>query len=339
MPTRDFFVFCTSLHPLELRAIGALSEVRHLPAEDKIYGAGESADTLYIINRGTVEIEQADPNRPASACYLSRGEIFGDLELLAERPRQETARTREPVSLQCFQRQDFAELLRRVPSFFRFLCDHLAYRLIDARHAALSQIHNLELKGSLTNFDLITIYQTIAQSFQTGQLSIVNRAGQLIAAFHFESGQPVAGHFQHLTGEEAFWQLFLAEDLRGTFSFSSGEQKKTAPHGPAIARKANDMLFAAIQSRDEFQELRDTMMSSATLELQKPGFALGPSDTAISHSLIEQIWRCCAERPTALSGLYPHFSVCELKLYQAVRELMRTAHLALSAGTESQNVA
>ena len=69
------------------------------------------------------------------------------------------------------------------------------------------------MSGSLKNFDLITVYQTIVNSSQTGELSISADDGSLISAFFFEAGQPRGAQFQHLTGEEAFWQLFLADDL------------------------------------------------------------------------------------------------------------------------------
>ena len=55
MVDRDFFGFCTTLKPLELKALGALSEIRHLTAGETIYAAGDPSDVLYIINRGVVE--------------------------------------------------------------------------------------------------------------------------------------------------------------------------------------------------------------------------------------------------------------------------------------------
>ncbi|HMJ06886.1 MAG TPA: cyclic nucleotide-binding domain-containing protein [Chthoniobacterales bacterium] len=338
MPARDFFAFCTSLHPIELRAVGALSQVRHLPEGETIYAPGEPADILYIINRGRVEILPATSSRATPGLQLTRGDIFGDLEVLTNRPRAEIARACEPVSLQCFHRQDFAQLQGRVPLFFRYLCEQLAHRFVEAREAATLHRQSLELGGSLANFDLVTIYQTIAQSSQTGELSIMDEGGHLHAAFQFEAGQPLAGHFEHLTGEEAFWQLFLAENRRGTFSFSSDTRKWSEPRGPIIARKADDMLINALQFRDEFHALKATMPGVAMLELKKPALVLETDRSEIPHFLLEQIWRR-SQRGTPLAGLYPHFSVCELKIYQAVRELVQTGHLALSAEEESQKVA
>lgn len=339
MPAQDFFTFCTSLLPIELKALGALSEARHIPEGETIYTVGEPAVTLYIINRGVIEMVHEPAIGAAPATYLSRGDIFGDLEVLTGRPRQQRAHTREAASLRCFRRQDFPELQRRVPSFFRYLCEQLANRLVDIRNAAISQSHCLELTGSLTKFDLVAIFQTITHSSQTGELSILSENGETIAAFYFESGQPLGGRFRHLSGEEAFWQLFLADDLHGTFSFASGEQTQKPPQDQLIARKADDMLITAIQSRDEFQPLKSAMPSSAILELQKPAFRLEMSEDANSQALMEQIWRRCAEETTSLGDLSAHFSVCELKIYRAVQELVRTGHLALSAAEEAQKVA
>jgi CRP/FNR family transcriptional regulator len=133
MPTRDFFAFCTSLKPIELRAIGALSRVEHLPASEVIYKPGDESETLYIINRGVVEIGAEISSRPLPGKYLSRGNIFGEAEVLTEVPRKQRAKSCEPVSLQCFSRKDLPELMQRVPTFFRYLCQELAARLIEDR--------------------------------------------------------------------------------------------------------------------------------------------------------------------------------------------------------------
>ena len=45
--------------------------------------------------------------------------------------------------------------------------------------------------------------------------------GDTISTFYFEKGTPRWGRFEHLSGEEAFWQLFLHEHRSGTFSFSN----------------------------------------------------------------------------------------------------------------------
>ena len=92
MPAGDFFAFCTSLQPLELKALGALSQVRHIPEKETVYSPGDMGDTLYILNRGVIEMVQDDAKRELAATYLSRGDVFGDLEALTHVPRRHTVR-------------------------------------------------------------------------------------------------------------------------------------------------------------------------------------------------------------------------------------------------------
>ena len=83
---RDFFGFCTALKPLERKALGTLSEVRHLEEGETVYSPGDPADLLYIINRGVVEVAQDNGNQQGTVTYLSRGDVFGDVEALSGLP-------------------------------------------------------------------------------------------------------------------------------------------------------------------------------------------------------------------------------------------------------------
>ena len=340
MVDRDFFGFCISLKPLELKAIGQLSQTRHLAAGETIYAPGDPGDAFYIINRGVVEaVRSSDKN--VSDTYLSRGDIFGDVEVLTERPRKYLVRTREAVSLQCFHREDFPELVRRVPSFFQYLCEQLAFRLAQARDLTLAQSHCLELSGSLSNFDLVTVYQTIVNSSQTGELRISNESSQLISAFYFEKGQPRCGQFEHLTGEEAFSQLFLSEALAGTFSFSSGDRSvRAGMQAEEIARNPDEMLINALQGRDELIELKRRMPDgSATLHRRKPNLVWPAHAPANLRPVAEQIWKLIDGGPVALSSLFRACSFNELKIYKAVNELVESQHLDLSPIDAAEKVA
>ena len=233
---RDFFAYCTSLRLIELKAIGVLSQVRHYHAGDQIYSAGEEGEELYIINRGVAELVPPNPAPGTPATVLSRGDLFGASGALMSLPRDHSARARADLSVQCFRRSDFPELLRRVPSFFLFISEKLASRLFQTTELIHSHGHALELTGSLANFDVITIYQTILHSKQTGLLTIANGHGERISEFFFERGTPRWGRFTHLTGEEAFWQLFLHDDQGATFSFANGPDQRgrrcrTTPSG------------------------------------------------------------------------------------------------------------
>ncbi|MDQ2918859.1 MAG: cyclic nucleotide-binding domain-containing protein [Verrucomicrobiota bacterium] len=340
MGNRDFFTFCTSLKPVELRALGALSQVRHIAAQEKIYDAGDPPDALYIINRGMVEIVQEGGPRAAGRTYLSRGDIFGDVEVLIDLPRRHSVQTREPVSLQCFARENIDELTRRVPAFFHYLSERLASRLFQARNAALSQSHCLELSGYLANFDLVTIYQTIVHSSQTGELTVRDERDELLASFHFDAGRICGGQFEHLTGEEAFEQLFLAQDLRGTFAFSSAQTKGSrALQTDMATRDPAEVLIHALQSRDELDALRKEMPdSSRRLLRQKLEVALDGMPNEV-RAVAQKIWRLASGGRLQLCEIYHKLEVSELKIYVALRELVSSGQLELASNVLEEQVA
>src|SRR5438270_9199577 len=341
MLDRDFFAYCTSLKLLELKAIGELSRVRHLGEGEIIYSTGDPGDALYIINRGVVEMIQPSALTSAPAAYLSRGDIFGDVETLSGVPRKHRARTCEPVSLQCFELKDFPELMRRVPSFFFFLSGQLALRLAQARDLAINQSHCLELSGNLSNFDLITVYQTIANSSQTGQLRISNAAGELVSAFFFEQGQSRCGQFEHLTGEEAFWQLSGNDTISGTFTFSASElPEKDWIQSERITKNASEMLINALQGRDEFAKVKQKFSdSAATVQCARPAFNWPASAAPELQPAAEQIWKCVAAGPLTVASPFRECPVCELKICQVIDELIQSRHLGWSAYAGAAKVA
>ncbi len=337
----DFFSYCTSLKPLQLKAIGELSHVRHLAEGEIVYRAGDPGEALYIINRGAVEISQDNAGHEPAAASLTRGDMFGDLEALTNLPRSQVVRACEPVSLQVFPRKNFGELQRRVPSFFQYLAEHLANRLIQARDFALSQSDCLELSGSLANFDVVTIYQTIVNSLQSGELTLIDERSEVMGAFMFEAGQPRCGQFHHLNGEEAFWQLFLSSSLAGSFSFSSNERATSdGIQAGQITRKPGDMLINALQFRDEFEELKSSLHGGkVVLRRAKLNFDWHGADSSLLREAAEQIWQIAYSTPVTVAALYKHCAVCELKIYRIVQELVASGHFMLVPPSAAEKIA
>ena len=332
MPARDFFSFCTTLKPLELKALGELSYIRHVDQGIILYSAGQPADILFIVNRGTVELLDAG-SPPARTSTLSRGDIVGGVELLTATPRGKTARAAEPLSMRCFHREDFPELVRRVPSFFLFLSEQFAGRLqhlTDATPILPKEEKNLELAGSLANFDLVTIYQTIVIAAQTGELRVFNESSELMAAFAFETGQPHSGQFEHLVGEEALLQLFLRDSLAGTFLFNSrGQTVATDAQPRQITRQAGDLLIRAIQGRDELHHYKARLGSDAVLHRRKLNFDWPADAPADLQPVAEEIWQYAYSMPTPMAPLYHRCAVSELKIYQIIDTLVQSGHFEM----------
>ncbi|MGH8094878.1 MAG: cyclic nucleotide-binding domain-containing protein [Chthoniobacterales bacterium] len=331
MAQRDFFAFCKSLHLIELKAIGQLSRVKHFAEGEIVYSPEQEGDELYLITRGALEL--LPPNlRPGMApTVLSRGDIFGETGALMGRPRDHSARACAALSAQCFRRDDFPELTARVPSFFLFLAEKLANRLFQARELSRSPNNALELTGSLANFDIVTIYQTIIQSMQTGLLTIADEGGETISTFYFEKGTPRWGRFQHLSGEEAFWQLFLHEHRSGSFSFSNQVQVGADwGKGSALTRHPDEILINAIQMRDQFDDLRKRMRDcAARLKRQKLNLDWDDSKLEELRPVAEEIWQLAYKDELTLNELHDRSRFCDWKIYKTVDQLVRTGFFAL----------
>lgn len=294
---------------------------------ETLYSPGEPCKALYIINRGVLEI-RPDKGRPGhKSVYLSRGDVIGDIEVFSGAAHAQAVVAHEDVSLQCFPQANFSELIERVPFFFRYLCEQMASRLLKARDLTGEQGQFcLKLSGHISNFDLTTIHQTIASSGQTGELTIKDERKETIAAFYFESGRPCAGQFQHLTGEEAFWQLFLTDTLSGTFSFSAGEQPLTDwIQSEPIVPKGRDLLITAHQFRDELAALRKEVADDSA-KLTACAKELGWNGGAPPELMpvANQIWTLLSRHPKTINDLYRECSVCELKVYQVVNQLVHS---------------
>jgi CRP-like cAMP-binding protein len=330
---RDYFAYCTTLKPLELKAIGELSYVQHLASGRIVYSAGDASSALYVVTRGMVEVSGGEAIAGVDAQILSRGQFFGDLETLTGATRRHTARARHPLSIQCFQREDFAELCRRVPSFFFFLSQDLAMRLYGAEEAASVDPESFELHGNLANFDLITVYQTIVNSRQSGELRIFNDKADLISVFFFENGEPRNGQFQHLTGDEAFTQLFLAETLSGSFLFSLEGRVSSCIQAQMI-NATSDMLIRALQARDELLQLKERFTDPTAMLLRRKLNLIWPDDAASeSRATAEHIWQLAYSTPLPVSALYQRCNVSELKIYDALALLLESGHFELSSGS------
>ena len=341
MSKSDFFSFITSLRPIELKAIGELSQTLHLEEGFTVFQSGDFADAVYIINRGTLELvhEGSDHLSRTPVSYLSRGDMFGETETLSGVVRKNAVRTCESASIQCFKKKDFPELIRRVPAFFYYLSQQLASQITKITDLAFVQSNCLELSGNLANFDMVTVYQTILNSAQTGELSVVNENKETCAVFSFVEGQTKYARFYHLTGEEAFWQLFLHEKLAGTFSFAISDPIQMLD-GPVIHRNPTDLLITGLQYRDEFKMLMDELPDPASL-MKRVKLNLDWSDPECEglRPVAEAIWQTCYSSVMTVAALCQQLPFCELKFFKTILELVRSGHFQLLPVAETHGVA
>ena len=105
-----------------------------------------------------------------------------------------------------------------------------------------------------------------------------------------------------------------------------------------MAAKRERGLEAALQFRDELEALKKEMyqgsekLSARTTELRWSG---GAHDQL--RELAEQILELLARGPKTMGDLYRQCSVCELKIYQVVTELLYSDQVSFADAVDQSN--
>jgi NADH dehydrogenase len=101
----------------------------HFEPDEVVFREGDRGDWLYVVLDGEIEISRAIPGRgDTPITRLGRGECFGEIALVSDRPRSATARSVTPVDLLAVDRDAFHALFSNFPPLRGFF-----EQLIDAR--------------------------------------------------------------------------------------------------------------------------------------------------------------------------------------------------------------
>jgi NTE family protein len=104
----------------------------HVPAGEWILREGETADSLFIVRGGRVDVLDEGP--PAALIrVLRRGDVLGELALLRAGTRSVSARARRDVELLELGRAEFEALIAQAPGFALGLTRSLGAQLAASR--------------------------------------------------------------------------------------------------------------------------------------------------------------------------------------------------------------
>ncbi len=131
-----------------------------MPAGATIYREGETAEAVFVIEDGEVEVLRQGVAGPVRLAVLGRGEIFGETGVIMGEPRSTTMRALVATRLLRVERDEFIEAFSRnnpigLP-LLRMLCQRLAHadrhmvhsRRPRAEKARLAQIGTIRLLGA-----------------------------------------------------------------------------------------------------------------------------------------------------------------------------------------------
>ena len=98
--------------------IKALSKINEkleailLPSNEAVFEKGDKADSMYIIESGSAQVELENP------ILLEKGDYFGEMGLINNNPRTATITTLEEVKLLQLKKEDLEELFDEHPTLF-----------------------------------------------------------------------------------------------------------------------------------------------------------------------------------------------------------------------------
>ena len=93
---RNFYLF-TDATATDLQALEAISEPRVCIADDAVYHEGETADAMFLVEMGTVDIMPL--GKEMVFAEMGSGQGFGELAFFEHGPRPAAAYTREITHL------------------------------------------------------------------------------------------------------------------------------------------------------------------------------------------------------------------------------------------------
>ena len=81
-----------------------------------IFRKGDGSDAAYLITQGQVEIlQERDDGETETVAVLNRGEYFGEMGAIGEKPRSATARAKGPVACMSVGQEEFMDMLLNRP--------------------------------------------------------------------------------------------------------------------------------------------------------------------------------------------------------------------------------
>jgi len=89
--------------------------IQSFPKEHLLFAEGETGNTMYIIQDGSVKITKVVDNKEIILAVLNKGDIFGEMALLEDKPRAATAEVYEDCILLAVNRGNFSNLIKEQP--------------------------------------------------------------------------------------------------------------------------------------------------------------------------------------------------------------------------------
>lgn len=142
------------LSPRDRKALAEVVGYRQVPAGTTLFQAGEPGESLFVVRSGEIELSIKDNlGQKITLTHATKGEIFGELALLEDKPRSATAVAESDAELIELQRDHLLMVFRKNPeSALRMLgaMGHMTRKADDLLRTRVARNVNEEVAEQLT---------------------------------------------------------------------------------------------------------------------------------------------------------------------------------------------
>ncbi len=137
----------------ELRSVAQRTRIHQLRAGDRLFEQGDEGDSLHVIRRGSISLQRDREGQPVTLAELRAGELAGEMALMGDPVRRETAIATVASETVELSRAEFLELMSLPSADLERLQERARRRLTDntqmeVRHES-SQVMDFLLREGL----------------------------------------------------------------------------------------------------------------------------------------------------------------------------------------------
>ncbi|MGA8759646.1 MAG: cyclic nucleotide-binding domain-containing protein [Stellaceae bacterium] len=138
--------FFAEIEPAKLKLLAFMSERVGFDAGKLIVRQGDPADAAYLIIDGEAEVVVTTPAGPVTVATLGPNEIFGEIAILVNMPRNATVRAKNRLIALRISKEPFMRMVREFPTMAVTIMQELAQRLSSTNNqlsTALAEVKRL----------------------------------------------------------------------------------------------------------------------------------------------------------------------------------------------------
>ena len=118
------------LNASDFRPLEKMARIRKIKRSQTVYLPGDPANAVYLLKNGRIKVSRiTEDGKELTLAILGPGEVFGELEVLEETPRDTLAEALDEALLFVFDRKDFDQILRESPDLLLRLTKLIGIRL------------------------------------------------------------------------------------------------------------------------------------------------------------------------------------------------------------------